>query len=90
MKIIIVSILITLSCIAYGMENTDSKIKLIIVHQNLKGFGGECPCPYYKTSDGEICGDESTYSKTEGAEPKCYHYDVTSEEVENYRKFYLK
>lgn len=89
MKTILLIILTILSLGAFSAEkNTDSEIQLIIVQQNLKGFGGECPCPYYKTAEGKVCGDDSTYSQTQGETPKCYHFDVTEEEIQRYREIY--
>jgi hypothetical protein len=47
--------------------------------------GHSCGCPYDHDQFGHSCNGRSSYSRSGGAEPKCYPKDVSTGEIETYR-----
>ncbi len=57
-----------------------------IIRESIARYPGSCPCPYSKTVRGYRCGKRSAYSKPGGYSPLCYKSDVTSRQIQAYRK----
>lgn len=65
---------------------SDTEIRDRIVQESIRGYPGNCPCPYNLTRNGSRCGGRSAYSRPGGASPICYPNDVSDEQVRQYRK----
>ena len=65
---------------------TDAHIRQSIMAESLRGYPGNCPCPYSSASNGSRCGGRSAYSRPGGYEPFCYAQDVPQVMVERYRQ----
>ncbi|MEQ5808951.1 YHYH domain-containing protein [Alteromonas sp. NFXS44] len=74
----------SISPVAPAINQPDDIVKLIIA-DSIKGYSGNCPCPYSRASNGSRCGARSAYSKPGGYEPICYASDVTSDMKMKYR-----
>lgn len=49
----------------------------------------QCPCPYSRTSQGDLCGESSAYfSYPEEHRPKCYPEDIQAWEVTDFRNLH--
>jgi hypothetical protein len=67
---------------------SDAKIRQILIQDSIASYGGNCPCPYNSASNGSSCGRRSAYSRPGGASPLCYPGDVTTEMIQEYRRFH--
>jgi len=52
-----------------------------IIAQSIAAYGGSCPCEYSTDVAGNQCGGRSAWSRSGGAEPLCYHSDITMERL---------
>ncbi|AYN07663.1 YHYH domain-containing protein (plasmid) [Alteromonas sp. RKMC-009] len=73
------------SAVLPAISQTDDVIVKLIIADSIKGYSGNCPCPYNTTSNGSRCGNRSAYSKPGGYEPICYSTDVTPDMIKTYR-----
>lgn len=65
---------------------TDAEIRERIIQESLRGYRGNCPCPYNLMRNGRECGGSSAYSKPGGASPLCYPKDISDGMVRQYRQ----
>lgn len=69
---------------------TDIAIKQLLIKNSIRGYPGNCPCPYNSAKNGSSCGGRSAYSRAGGYSPLCYPEDVTKSMVERYKKPHKK
>lgn len=65
---------------------SDAEVRQRIIEQSIRGYSGNCPCPYSTNRAGRRCGGNSAYSRPGGASPKCFPQDVTDAEVRAWRQ----
>lgn len=75
----------TNTCIHASHAN-DEEIRQLVIDENIGGYPGNCPCPYFTDRAGRRCGGRSAYSRPGGYSPLCYPSDVNQEMVESYRR----
>lgn len=56
-----------------------------IINRSIRGYSGNCPCPYNYTASGRRCGGNSAYSRPGGRSPICYPGDVTDAMIAAFR-----
>ncbi|MBI2790977.1 MAG: hypothetical protein HYX61_03375 [Gammaproteobacteria bacterium] len=66
---------------------TDEEIRANILNGLLKSYEQECPCPFSKDSQNQLCGDDSDYFKSRGR-VMCYTSDIADSDVAAYRQKY--
>lgn len=69
-----------------AFAQSDAEIRQRIVRQSIAAYPGPCACPYNTDRAGRSCGRRSAYSRPGGFAPLCYPADVSSEEVEAWRR----
>ena len=70
----------------YAAEiQTDQEIRDRIIQESIMAYRGSCPCPYSINRAGRRCGGNSAYSKPGGAQPFCFHHDISESMVERYK-----
>lgn len=62
-----------------------SQIVQEIINRSIRGYSGNCPCPYNYTAAGRRCGGNSAYSRPGGRSPICYASDVTEAMIAAFR-----
>lgn len=65
---------------------SDAQIRRMMIDASIRGYSGNCPCPYNRASNGSQCGGRSAYSRPGGASPLCYDSDVSDAMVNDYRR----
>lgn len=60
----------------------------IFIQENIMGYTGNCPCPYYRDSRGSICGKRSSYSK-HGQISYCYDFDISDSQIAQKKAFLI-
>lgn len=65
---------------------SDAEVRDRIIQESLRGYSGNCPCPYNLMRNGRECGRSSAYSRPGGAAPLCYPNDISDDMVRAYRK----
>ena len=65
---------------------SDATIRKMMIETSLRGYSGNCPCPYNRASNGSQCGGRSAYSRPGGASPLCYDTDISDAMVDDYRR----
>lgn len=65
---------------------SDVEIRERMIQNSLRGYNGNCPCPYNLMRNGRECGRSSAYSRPGGAAPLCYPSDISDDMVRSYRK----
>jgi uncharacterized protein YraI len=65
---------------------SDARIRALVIEESLSSYYGSCPCPYNIDRAGRRCGRRSAYSRPGGASPLCYPSDVSSLQVQAYRR----
>ena len=86
MKLFILTMIMIGSSFAIADDKiSDDEIKTVLIQQSIQAFGGECPCPYSKSSKGGQCGLNSAYSKIDRFATLCYPSNVTQKMIKEYR-----
>jgi hypothetical protein len=67
-------------------EATDKEIKELLISASILSYPGNCPCPYFTDRAGRRCGRRSAWSREGGYSPLCYESDVSSSDVQAFRK----
>lgn len=65
---------------------SDQEIRQLIIQDSVRGYPGNCPCPWNTDRAGRRCGARSAYSRPGGLSPKCYASDVSDRDVSAYRE----
>lgn len=65
---------------------TDADVRKVMIEESIRGYKGNCPCPYNRASNGSACGKRSAYSRPGGASPLCYPEDIPDDAVRAYRR----
>jgi hypothetical protein len=65
---------------------TDDEIRQSIIQQSIRAYRGVCACPESSDTNGHPCGARSGYSKPGGQTVMCHAYDVSDEQVKQYRR----
>ena len=52
-----------------------------IIAKSIAAYGDSCPCEYSADVAGNSCGKRSAWTRSGGAEPMCYHSDITMERL---------
>jgi hypothetical protein len=65
---------------------SDADIRKQMIEGSIRGYSGNCPCPYSRASNGSSCGKRSAYSRPGGASPLCYPEDIPDDAVRSYRR----
>lgn len=68
-----------------GSAISDADIRQALIAESIRGYSGNCPCPYNLASNGSSCGGRSAWSRPGGEAPLCYEQDVTAAMVERYQ-----
>lgn len=55
-----------------------------MIAQSIAAYGDSCPCEYSTDVAGSQCGGRSAWTRSGGAEPLCYHADITKEGAERH------
>ena len=71
---------------ANAQRLSDDQFRQLMIQESIKGYAGNCPCPYNRASNGSSCGKRSAYSRPGGASPLCYPEDITPKMVDEYRR----
>ncbi|HIW07667.1 MAG TPA: hypothetical protein H9889_10145 [Candidatus Ignatzschineria merdigallinarum] len=79
-------LLILLLMPAFSQSLSDAQIKERIIQESIANYSGNCPCPYNSARNGSRCGKRSAYNKPGGYSPKCYASDISTQEVNAWRK----
>ena len=69
---------------------SDSEIRKIMIQESVSRYSGNCPCPYYRASNGSRCGKRSAWSRPGGYSPLCYESDISEKMVNKYRARMVK
>ena len=69
---------------------SDSEIRKIMIQQSVSQYSGNCPCPYFRASNGSRCGKRSAWSRPGGYSPLCYEKDISEKMVNKYRSRMVK
>ncbi len=69
---------------------SDSEIRKILIQQSVSKYPGNCPCPYFRVSNGSRCGKRSAWSRPGGYSPLCFKSDISEKMVNKYRSRMLK
>jgi hypothetical protein len=87
-RLLILAPLLLAGAVAYAEAPplSDAQIRRLIIQKSIESYPGNCPCPWNTDRAGRRCGKRSAYNRPGGAAPKCHEYDVTDEEVAEYRK----
>jgi hypothetical protein len=64
----------------------DGEVRQAIIRESIRAYRGICPCPESSDSNGRPCGARSGYSKPRGQTVMCHAYDVSDEQVKEYRR----
>lgn len=65
---------------------TDDQARDQMIQESIRGYRGNCPCPYNSASNGSRCGKRSAYSRAGGAQLFCYREDISNQALTNWRK----
>lgn len=84
---IILGLSFTSTAFAALKAMTDDEIRDNLIKAAIKGFEGECPCPYNRDPKGKECGEESEYFRSQG-KIFCYRQDISIADVNAYRLKY--
>lgn len=67
-----------------GLSDADARNQMI--QESIRGYRGNCPCPYNLASNGSRCGKRSAYARGGGAQPLCYPEDITDRALSDWQK----
>ncbi|SHO56078.1 hypothetical protein [Vibrio quintilis] len=67
-------------------EMSDAQVRQQIIHDSIRRYPGNCPCPYSRASNGHRCGKRSAWSKPGGYAPVCYPEEISDQAVEKWRR----
>jgi hypothetical protein len=66
-------------------EMSDAQVRELIVRNSIIAYSGSCPCPGSDDAAGRTCGGRSAHSRPGGAKVICYSYEVTAEQIREFR-----
>lgn len=69
---------------------SDSEIRKIMIQQSVSQYPGNCPCPYFRASNGSRCGKRSAWSRPGGYAPLCYESDISEKMLKNNKAQIMK
>ncbi len=69
---------------------TEGELANLMIKNSIAGYTGNCPCPYNVDARGASCGRRSAWSRSGGAQPKCYTSDFTVGDVMRARISYVE
>lgn len=92
LKFALIFLLVPFTTFVYADEVilSDSEIRKIMIQESVSRYSGNCPCPYYRASNGSRCGKRSAWSRQGGYSPLCYEKDISEKMVNNYRERKVK
>ncbi len=64
---------------------SDVEVREHIIKKSIDRYDAACPCPYSKNLKGNICGDNSAWSREGGNKPICYPDEVSDTQVRKWR-----
>ena len=73
---------------AGAADLSDVEVRELIIKKSIDHYDGSCPCPYSKNSKGNLCGDNSAWSREGGNKPICYEDEVSDAQVRKWRARY--
>ena len=73
---------------AGAADLSDVEVRELIIKKSIDHYAGSCPCPYSKNSKGNLCGDNSAWSRAGGNKPICYEDEVSDAQVRKWRARY--
>ena len=92
LKFTFVFLLVSFTTFVYADKTilSDSEIRKTMIQQSVNQYSGNCPCPYFRASNGSRCGKRSAWSRPGGYAPLCYEKDISNKMVNNYRAQIMK
>jgi hypothetical protein len=76
---------VTLMAAAGAADLSDVEVREHIIKKSIDAYDAACPCPYSKNLKGNICGDNSAWSREGGIKPICYPDEVSDAQVRKWR-----
>lgn len=71
---------------ARDLSLSHDDIRSRMIAESIRGYAGNCPCPFSTMRNGRRCGGNSAYSRPGGQKPLCFADDVSKAMIDHYRK----